>query len=91
MSTNEQWGLIICVIWPVSCYLMLALINYVDSKRGIKTKSIDWMDWYETGYELYLERTAYTTEEYNNLVAEHEAEEPKEGRCYYNKAPESIE
>ena len=36
MSTNEQWGLIICVIWPVSCYLMLALINYVDSKRGQK-------------------------------------------------------
>ena len=33
-SQMEQWALIVFVIWPVSCYLMLALINYVDSKRG---------------------------------------------------------
>jgi len=29
----EQWSLIIFVIWPIGFYLMLALLNHVDSKR----------------------------------------------------------
>ena len=29
----EQWGIIICIIWPIGFYLMLGLINYVDSTR----------------------------------------------------------
>jgi len=33
-SQMEQWGLIIYVIWPIGFYLMLALLNHVDNKRG---------------------------------------------------------
>ena len=29
----EQWGIIICIIWPIGFYLMLGLINYVDNNR----------------------------------------------------------
>ena len=35
-SQIEQWSLIVYVIWPIGFYLMLALVNYVDSRRGIK-------------------------------------------------------
>lgn len=33
-STMEQWGLIIFVIWPIGFYCVLAIVNFIDRKRG---------------------------------------------------------
>ena len=35
-SQIEQWSLIFCVIIPTGFYLMLAMLNFIDSRRGIK-------------------------------------------------------
>jgi hypothetical protein len=35
-SQVEQWSLIFCVILPIGFYCMLAMLNFIDSKRGIK-------------------------------------------------------
>jgi hypothetical protein len=35
-STMEQWALIFCVILPIGFYCMLAMLDFIDRKRGIK-------------------------------------------------------
>jgi hypothetical protein len=32
----EEWSLIVYVIWPIGFYLMLAMLNFIDNRRGIK-------------------------------------------------------
>jgi len=36
MTQIEQWSLIFYVIIPVGFYLMLAMLNFIDNRRGIK-------------------------------------------------------
>ena len=35
-NQTEQWSLIVYVIWPIGFYLMLAMLNFIDNRRGIK-------------------------------------------------------
>jgi len=35
-SQIEQWSLFCCVILPTGFYLMLAMLNFIDNRRGIK-------------------------------------------------------
>ena len=32
-SQIEQWLLIVCVIWPIGAYLILASLNWIDNHR----------------------------------------------------------
>lgn len=32
-SQIEQWSIIVCVIWPIGTYLILASLNWIDNNR----------------------------------------------------------
>jgi len=33
-SQMEEWSLFFCVIIPTGFYLMLAMLNFIDNRRG---------------------------------------------------------
>ena len=49
----EQWGIIICIIWPIGFYLVLGLINYVDNRRPYNRINMVKCDFYCEGDDRY--------------------------------------